>query len=129
MVTFCSKLHSNKSAQNLVEFCLLIAVVVASVAGMQTYARRALQARYKTAIDAAAETASEVTGPKVYRQYEPYYREDTYISQHKNLVKESASDAGQGARNLASDRYYRQESDIKFRVGADFEKDDLWDPR
>jgi len=70
----------NKKAQNTAEYALLIALVVAGVIAMQTYAQRALQARVH---DASQFMASQtgIDGMGNTTQYEPYYLQSNYVSQ------------------------------------------------
>lgn len=67
----------NKKAQNTAEYALLIALVVAGVIAMQTYAQRALQARVR---DAAQYMADQSGGTELGNtvQYEPYYLKSNY---------------------------------------------------
>jgi len=67
---------TNRKAQNTAEYALLIALVVAGVIAMQTYAQRALQARIhdtSTYMQAATNTIGSST------QYEPYYMNSDYV--------------------------------------------------
>jgi Flp pilus assembly pilin Flp len=67
----------NKKAQNTAEYALLIALVVAGIIAMQTYAQRALQARIHDAAQYMATTAGNgVIGNST--QYEPYYLNTQY---------------------------------------------------
>ncbi len=68
----------NRKAQNTAEYALLIALVVAGVIAMQTYAQRALQARIH---DASVYMAGAASGGNVIgnsTQYEPYYMNSDY---------------------------------------------------
>ena len=72
----------NRKAQNTAEYALLIALVVAGVIAMQTYAQRALQARIHDA-SAYMANAGAVNGNNVIgnsTQYEPYYLQTNYQS-------------------------------------------------
>ena len=69
------KLIRNKKAQQTAEYALLIALVVAAVIAMQTYAQRAIQARIKGASDYLADQTSALGAQN---QYEPYYLESSY---------------------------------------------------
>lgn len=69
------KLIRNKKAQQTAEYALLIALVVAAVIAMQTYAQRAIQARIKGASDYLA---SETSTLGDVNQYEPYYLRSQY---------------------------------------------------
>ncbi len=72
----------NRKAQNTAEYALLIALVVAGVIAMQTYAQRALQARIheQQAIwpTPAQSAGNQVLGNRT--QYEPYYLQSNYSS-------------------------------------------------
>ena len=69
-------LLKNKKAQNTAEYALLIALVVAGVIAMQTYAQRALQARVR---DASMFLASQTSQLGKTNQYEPYYMRTNYV--------------------------------------------------
>ena len=75
------KLFHNRKAQNTAEYALLIALVVAGVIAMQTYAQRALQARVKDASDKMTD-ADIINGADLgilkSTQYEPYYLQSKY---------------------------------------------------
>jgi Flp pilus assembly pilin Flp len=69
----------NRKAQNTAEYALLIALVVAGVIAMQTYAQRALQARVHDAAQYMATADSNSTlGIGNSTQYEPYYLNSDY---------------------------------------------------
>jgi len=68
-------LLKNKKAQNTAEYALLIALVVAGVIAMQTYAQRALQARVR---DAGQYLTSSTSSLGRTNQYEPYYMQTNY---------------------------------------------------
>jgi Flp pilus assembly pilin Flp len=67
----------NRKAQNTAEYALLIALVVAGVIAMQTYAQRALQARIHDVSQYMA-TTDGVNGIGNSTQYEPYYMVSNY---------------------------------------------------
>src|SRR5580698_9047243 len=71
----------NRKAQNTAEYALLIALVVAGVIAMQTYAQRALQARIHDASQyMATSTSTDANGNTIGNstQYEPYYMQTNY---------------------------------------------------
>ena len=70
----------NRKAQNTAEYALLIALVVAGVIAMQTYAQRALQARIHDAAGYMAQASNSTTGFASTTQYEPYYLQSSYNS-------------------------------------------------
>jgi len=65
----------NRKAQNTAEYALLIALVVAGVIAMQTYAQRAMQARIHDA-SLYMQTTTNTIGNS--QQYEPYYLQSNY---------------------------------------------------
>ena len=65
----------NRKAQNTAEYALLIALVVAGVIAMQTYAQRAMQARIHDASTYMTATTNTIGGNV---QYEPYYMQSNY---------------------------------------------------
>ena len=69
------KLVKNRKAQNTAEYALLIALVVAAIIAMQTYAQRALQARIR---DGAQYLIGQTNGMGTTAQYEPYYLNSSY---------------------------------------------------
>jgi len=73
------KLIRNKKAQQTAEYALLIALVVAAVIAMQTYAQRAIQSRIKVASDyMATNDGLADDGATNLNQYEPYYLSSQY---------------------------------------------------
>jgi len=73
----------NRKAQNTAEYALLIALVVAGVIAMQTYAQRALQARIHDAAGYMAKAGGDGSGNTILgnaTQYEPYYLVTNYAS-------------------------------------------------
>ena len=69
------QLRKNKIGQNTAEYALLIALVVAGVIAMQTYAQRSLQARIRSA-SVFLTNQTGTLGNSV--QYEPYYLQSEY---------------------------------------------------
>ena len=69
----------SKRGQNTAEYALLIALVVAGVIAMQTYAQRSLQARMRDASQyLVAKTSNVSIGLGATQQYEPYYLKSNY---------------------------------------------------
>lgn len=69
----------NRKAQNTAEYALLIALVVAGVIAMQTYAQRAMQARiHDASVYMANATSCSTLGLGNDTQYEPYYLTSNY---------------------------------------------------
>lgn len=80
------KLIKNKKAQNVAEYALMIALVIAAIIAMQTYAQRAIQAKVRDAAgfltdrlqDPDGSGAGTVPGFGATNQYEPYYLSTNY---------------------------------------------------
>ena len=70
------KLVKKKKAQNTAEYAILIALVVAFIIAMQTYAQRALQARVRDASKYLVEQTN-LLGNSL--QYEPYYLDSNFL--------------------------------------------------
>ena len=72
----------NKRGQNTAEYALLIALVIAGIIAMQTYAQRSLQARVKDASNFMTSSGTTASAEGVVMQstaqYEPYYLQSNY---------------------------------------------------
>jgi Flp pilus assembly pilin Flp len=89
----------NRKAQNTAEYALLIALVIAGVIAMQTYAQRALQARIHDAAQYMANADSNSTiGLGNSTQYEPYYMNSDY-----NVATNSAENKRLGSGLVGAD--------------------------
>lgn len=103
------KLVKNKKAQNTAEYALLIALVVAAVIAMQTYAQRTLQARIR---DASNYLTTQTSAMGTTGQYEPYYLSSNYD------ITRSSQDAEQLGTNLVS----RGGNSVRGRASGGFQK-------
>lgn len=74
----------NKKAQNTAEYALLIALVVAGIIAMQTFAQRALQARVRDA-SVFLTNSSNVNAIGTTNQYEPYYLQSNYQTEKASV--------------------------------------------
>lgn len=63
----------NRKGQNIAEYSILIALVIAAAVAMQTYVKRGIQGRMKDAMDNAPSVNVEGTLNFSTKQYEPYY--------------------------------------------------------
>ena len=88
------KFLKNKRAQNTAEYALLIALVVAGIIAMQTYAQRALQARVRDASEYM--TATQFGNIISQDQYEPYYLSSSY-----NVTRDSFETQRLGLNQVA----------------------------
>lgn len=79
------KLRNRIKGQSTAEYAILIALVVAAVIAMQTYAKRALQARIR---DASIYMVEQTDGIGTTPQYEPYYLETQFdVTRHSNSAQ------------------------------------------
>ena len=90
----------NRKAQNTAEYALLIALVVAGVIAMQTYAQRAMQARIHDASQYLTSTTNAIGNST---QYEPYYMQSNY-DVNTNSVENKRLGAGLVGADSASNR-------------------------
>ena len=97
------KFLKNKKAQNTAEYALLIALVVAGIIAMQTYAQRALQARIR---DASAMMTEVGLNGETTAQYEPYYLESNYNVQRDSFERQDLG-LNQVAMDTSSNRTRR----------------------
>jgi len=69
----------NRKGQNIAEYSILIALVIAAAVAMQVYVRRGVQGRVADAVDYAPVTLTESGATLTFntRQYEPYYIESS----------------------------------------------------
>ena len=68
----------NRKGQNIAEYSILIALVIAAAVAMQVYVKRGVQGRIADAVDHAPDTG-EVAGSAIQfstKQYEPYYTQN-----------------------------------------------------
>ena len=70
-----------KKGQNIAEYVILVALIIAAAAAMQVYLRRGLQGRMADAVDFAPSQSLGINGNVstdflnfTTRQYEPYYQ-------------------------------------------------------
>lgn len=79
------KLRTRIKGQSTAEYAILIALVVAAVIAMQTYAKRALQAKVRDAV-VYMKDQTNVLGNSI--QYEPYYLESNFtVSRSQNMAQ------------------------------------------
>lgn len=69
----------NRKGQNIAEYSILIALVIAAAVAMQVYVKRGIQGRVADAVDYAPVTMTESGNALTFntKQYEPYYQESS----------------------------------------------------
>lgn len=79
------KLRTRIKGQSTAEYAILIALVVAAVIAMQTYAKRALQAKTRDAV-VWMKDQTNALGNSI--QYEPYYLQSNFVvSRDMNMAQ------------------------------------------
>ena len=137
-------MYLKKKAQSLTELGVLLSLVIAATIGMQVYVKRGLQAKYKSAVDAAGDaltrTVIDDNGTpddlddditKVYKlhQYEPYYESSDYqLTQDQDVRRgQSPSEftvAGAVDKKLVPTEVSQREG--YQRLGVNEASDDDW---
>lgn len=129
------------------EYAICFGLVIAAAAGMQTYVKRALQARIKTATDAVATATADktvvtisTTGPAGggvkalsmtgLKQYEPYYEHGDQTSARAALTNETHSEGDEAPFRSEQSRQTRKAGSEQGEGGADrLPADDAWEKR
>lgn len=92
-------MNLSHKAQSLAEYSLVIALVFASILGMQIYVKRGLQARIKTFVDGATQGISSVAKlEKPLTQYEPYYTNSEITTQQMQKIATKYNPGGEVRR-------------------------------
>lgn len=103
------KFVRSQKGQNTAEYALLIALVVAGVIAMQTYAQRSLQARMR---DASQYMTNQTNAMGTMAQYEPYYLQSNYT-----ITRDSEENKRLGTGLVAQDA-----STNRTRAGGGFQE-------
>ena len=90
----------NRKGQNIAEYSILIALVIAAAVAMQVYVKRGVQGRIADAVDHAPDTG-EVAGSAIQfstKQYEPYYLDTAMDVSSDRTYNETLGNRGDTAR-------------------------------
>ena len=110
-------------AQSLAEYAMLVALIVAALAGVNIYLKRGLQAKYKTLVDAAT-IAKNSAGINVgTSQYEPYYAQSTQTTDQKQATTYDHQLGGAVTRGISSTVTV---TGLTETTGLDTGADDAW---
>ena len=93
------QLFKNKKAQNTAEYALLIALVIAGVVAMQTYAQRALSARLR---DASINMRAQTNQLGNTDQYEPYYLQKNAVITTNSVSSKRLADGTSAADDFSN---------------------------
>ncbi len=95
----------NRKGQNIAEYSILVALVIAAAVAMQVYVKRGIQGRMADAVDHAPDT-EEVAGEVIKfktKQYEPYYLDSSETVGTTSSRTETLGARGQTTRSGISD--------------------------
>ena len=98
-----------RKSQSLTEYAILVSIVIASLVGMQLYAKRGLSARIKSATDAATGPTATITVDAVsaefgsLNQYEPYYVAGKSTSYQESIKDQKVTTTGEVKAKIVSD--------------------------
>ena len=96
----------NRKGQNIAEYSILIALVIAAAVAMQVYVKRGLQGRVKETVDHTGNvgdvggTALNLSGS----QYEPYYVDTDVKRATESEVSEAAGARGETKRTIIQEK-------------------------
>lgn len=96
----------NRKGQNVAEYSILIALVIAAAIAMQTYVKRGIQGRVADAVDHAPATDNIAGRPITFstKQYEPYYLDSSADVASTRNLSENLGQRGQTARTGITER-------------------------
>lgn len=84
----------NQKGQNIAEYSILIALVIAAAVAMQVYVKRGIQGRIADAVDHAPSVNVEGTLTFNTKQYEPYYIESKADIASTRTLQEAVGTSG-----------------------------------
>ncbi len=91
----------NRRGQNIAEYSILIALVVAAAVAMNTYVKRGVQGRMKDAVDTTQGGGGFTFSGK---QYEPYYASSNGTSSQQKKFSDTWAKDGKLDRNDLDER-------------------------
>lgn len=116
----------NRKGQNIAEYSILIALVIAAAVAMQTYVKRGIQGRVADAVDHAPAT-DLVAGSAIEfttKQYEPYYLDSSTDVQSTRDLQEDLSARGGVDRTGVDEETRRLTGSREGSSWDGFERDD-----
>lgn len=101
----------NKKGQNIAEYAILIALVIAAAVAMQVYVKRGIQGRVADATDYAVDVEVVESQPVLQfstKQYEPYYLDQSSTVESDRSLDEAGSQRGGIARTGVTEATTRE---------------------
>jgi len=95
----------NRKGQNIAEYSILIALVIAAAVAMQVYIKRGLQGRVADAVDnaPAVDLGNAGTISFATKQYEPYYQDKSENVVSDRTLSEASAIHGETTRTDISE--------------------------
>ncbi|MFA5357040.1 MAG: hypothetical protein WC301_06560 [Candidatus Omnitrophota bacterium] len=112
----------NRKGQNIAEYSILIALVIAAAVAMQVYVKRGLQGRVADAVDHAPDVnlaGEEIDAGTIQfttKQYEPYYVDTDLTRGTEREVAETGSARGGVAKTITKDEQTRTGKEVTTAV-------------
>jgi hypothetical protein len=108
----------NRKGQNIAEYSILIALVIAAAVAMQVYVKRGIQGKVADATDHTPDLAISGVGTLDFKtpQYEPYYVQSAGAVSSNRAVNEKFNSAS-STNSMAVTRVIENESTTR-EIGA-----------
>jgi hypothetical protein len=110
-----------RKGQNIAEYSILIALIIAAAVAMQVYVKRGMQGRIADAVD-----YNPTVSPDQYttynwetKQYEPYYLDANAVVSSDRTYQETLGNRGQTQRAGLDEETRREVGSYERQKGAD----------
>jgi len=115
----------NKKGQNIAEYSILVALVIAAAVAMQVYIKRGLQGRIADAVDNAPAVDLGEAGTVSFatKQYEPYYQDKLENVTSNRTLNEASAVHGQTARSAINETTARAAGSFDRSTWVGFQAD------
>jgi hypothetical protein len=114
----------NRKGQNIAEYSILIAIVVAAAVTMQVYVRRGLQGRVADTVDhAPGITVADQPLQFDTRQYEPYYVDSSADVDSSRDYTEALGERGETGRTEIEETTTRKKGSYETSTWEAFDAD------
>ena len=113
---------SKRKGQNIAEYSILIALVIAAAVAMQVYVKRGIQGRVADAVDYAPTTDIMEVSVNIgaTKQYEPYYQKEDSTAQSDFGYQESLGNRGLTTRTGVTQSQSRAQDSYTSQLWNDF---------
>jgi hypothetical protein len=113
---------SKRKGQNIAEYSILIALVIAAAVAMQVYVKRGIQGRVADAVDYAPTLSIMNVAVNVgaTKQYEPYYQREDSTASSDFGYSEALGERGQTTRSGVTQSQTRAQSSYTAQLWNSF---------